>query len=98
MLQQVAITCSNREKAPHWQEINRKQRGMSLRKVYTVDAHGLALQVGLSSSQSATLFPQMTCTPRGSGLCRLFFNAAVLEPGSNGLTALEFACRMTGST
>ena len=44
---QVAITCSNTEKAPFWQQINTIQRGDKIHceAVYTVDARGLALQV-----------------------------------------------------
>ena len=46
---QVAITCSNAEKAPNWQQLNDIQRGDEIigKAVYTIDARGLALQVSL---------------------------------------------------
>ena len=51
---QVAITCSNPEKAPFWQQINNIQQGDEIlaEHVYTVDARGLALQVSPSKQAS----------------------------------------------
>lgn len=48
LLLQVAITCTNTEKAPYWHAINNLQREelKGLYGVGTVDANGLALQVG----------------------------------------------------
>ena len=50
LLVQVAITCTNTEKAPYWHAINQLQLTKIteyLPYLATVDANGLALQVGL---------------------------------------------------
>ena len=54
---QVAITCSNTEKAPYWQQINEIQQGDEIHSeaVYTIDARGLALQVSLLKHASVCM-------------------------------------------